>query len=104
MVEREVIWTQTAIDQFEVLLFFLQANNVTEKFAHNITTKLNEHIQLILQYPKCGKPYKMSKIREFVFDGFNIFYRVKTRQIIIHLFWDNRQDPVKLVKLLTNIS
>lgn len=38
MVEREVIWTQTAIDQFEVLLFFLQANNVTEKFSHNITT------------------------------------------------------------------
>lgn len=104
MVEREVIWTQTAIDQFEVLLFFLQANNVTEKFADNIITKLNEHIQLILQYPKCGKPYKMSKIREFVFDGFSIFYRVKTRQIIIHLFWDNRQDPIKLVKLLTNIS
>lgn len=104
MVEREVIWTQTAIDQFEVLLFFLQANNVTEKFAQSITTKLNEHIQLILQYPKCGKPYKMSKIREFVFDGFSIFYRVKTRQIIIHLLWDNRQDPIKLVKLLTNIS
>jgi len=102
MVEREVIWTQTAIEQFKGLIFFWQANNVNNKFTKFTITRLNEHIQVILHFPKCGKPYKMSKIREFVFDGFSLFYLVKPRQLIIYLFWDNRQDPTKLHRLLSN--
>ena len=102
MVERKVIWTQTAIDQFKELLFFWQANDVNEKFTKLIITRIDEHIQVVLQFPKCGKPYKMSKIREFVFDGFSLFYLVKSRQIIIYLFWDNRQNPTKLKRLLAN--
>ena len=61
MVERKVIWTQTAIDQFKELLFFWQANDVNEKFTKLIITRIEEHIQVVLQFPKCGKPYKMSK-------------------------------------------
>jgi hypothetical protein len=102
MVEREVIWSKTAIDQFKVLIFFWQANDVNEKFRQYTIARLDEHIQVILHFPKCGKPYRMTKIREFVFDGFSLFYLVRPKKIMNYLFWDNRQDPAKLNYLLSN--
>jgi plasmid stabilization system protein ParE len=102
MVEREVIWSQTAIEQFKVLIFFWQAHDVNEKFRQYTIARIDEHIKVILHFPKCGKPYRISKIREFVFDGFSLFYLVKPKKIIIYLFWDNRQDPAKLNYLLSN--
>ncbi len=102
MVERDVIWSQTAIDQFKRLLFFWEANEVDKKFREYIITRLDEHLKVLLNYPKCGKPYGISKIREFVFDGFSLLYLVRPKKIIVYLFWDNRQDPAKLKYLLSN--
>jgi len=34
-------------------------------------------------------------------DHYSIFYQVTNEKIIITAFWDNRQDPKKLYKLLT---
>ena len=31
---------------------------------------------------------------------FSIFYKITDEQLIVTAFWDNRQDPAKLLKLL----
>lgn len=39
-------------------------------------------------------------VRVAALGHFSIYYKVKDQQIIIVAFWDNRQDPVKLMKIL----
>jgi len=34
--------------------------------------------------------------------NFSIYYKVSEKEIIITAFWDNRQDPEKLLKILQN--
>ena len=40
--------------------------------------------------------------RESAMGHFSIFYKVTDKLLIVTAFWDNRQDPKKLLKMLTD--
>jgi L-ribulose-5-phosphate 3-epimerase UlaE len=41
-------------------------------------------------------------IRVASLGNYSIYYKITDKDIIITSFWDNRQDPKKLLKLLEN--
>jgi hypothetical protein len=42
----------------------------------------------------------MNQIRESAMGHFSIYYKTSPNQIIVMAFWDNRQDPKKLLKII----
>ena len=61
---------------------------------------IKERIHLITIHNKAGKCTNHSDTREAAMGNFSIYYKTTDTQIIITSFWDNRQDPEKLLELL----
>jgi len=49
-----------------------------------------------------GKKTDFDEHRVLTLDDFSLFYKFDSERIIITAFWDNRQDPEKLLFLLNN--
>ena len=49
-------------------------------------------------FPLCDFP----ETRVAPLDNFSILYKIKDDRIVITAFWDNRQDPKKLLEILRN--
>jgi toxin YoeB len=56
----------------------------------------------IAQDPFIYKSTDYKDVRVTSIGNFSIYYNVTDEQIIIHAFWDNRQDPKKLLNILQN--
>ena len=59
------------------------------------------------QISKTPHIFKTSEITNTKFTplgNFSIYYKINASQIIILAFWDNRQDPKKLLLILENLK
>jgi len=63
---------------------------------------ISERTKQISKKPFIYKSTDFKDIRVASLGNFSIYYKVTDEQIIISAFWDNRQDPKKLLKLLQN--
>lgn len=100
MAERTVVWTDTAIKQRrEILKYWTKRNNST-KYAEKLIRITKERIIVLLNNPHSYKLTNYSETREAAMGHFSIFYKTTETQLIITAFWDNRQDPKKLIKLI----
>jgi hypothetical protein len=61
---------------------------------------IQKKIEFILDKPFASKQTAHTNTRAAAMGNFSIFYKVEEDKIIITAFWDNRQDPDKLLKLL----
>ncbi|MEX2566096.1 MAG: type II toxin-antitoxin system RelE/ParE family toxin [Cyclobacteriaceae bacterium] len=59
-----------------------------------------ERTKQIAQTPFIYKSTDFKDIRVASMGNYSIFYKVSDEQIIITAFWDNRQDPKKLLNIL----
>lgn len=100
MVKKSVVWTETAIKQRREVLKYWTIRNKSTTYAEKLISLINERIKLISQNPDAGKPTNHLDTREAAMGNFSIYYKNDGTQIFITAFWDNRQDPKKLVKLL----
>ncbi|MFA9187509.1 type II toxin-antitoxin system RelE/ParE family toxin [Flavobacterium magnesitis] len=100
MAKKSVVWTETAIKQRREILKYWTIRNKSTKYAEKLIGLINERIKLISQNPEAGKPTNHLDTREAAMGNFSIYYKSDDNQIIITAFWDNRQDPKKLLKLL----
>jgi hypothetical protein len=88
MAERTVVWTETASKQrFEILKYWTKKNNST-KYAEKLIRITKSRIT---NYPDT---------RESAMGHFSIYYKITDTHLIITAFWDNRQDPKKMLKLI----
>jgi len=55
------------------------------------------HIKVIAKNPEAFKETEMLNIRESAMGHFSLYYYILADSIIIMAFWDNRQDPKKLL-------
>ncbi len=101
MAKRTVVWTATAVKQRrEILKYWIKRNSSTV-YAEKLIRLAAKQIKIILQHPESFKQIGFSDNRVSAMGYFSIYYKVTPENIIITAFWDNRQEPKKLLELIT---
>lgn len=101
MAKRLVVWTETAAKQRREILRYWTVRNGFTTYAVKLIKLTASRIKIILKQPESFKAADYPETRESAMGHFSIYYKVTDGHLIITAFWDNRQDPKKLLKLLT---
>jgi plasmid stabilization system protein ParE len=100
MAKKSVVWTETAIKQRRETLKYWTIRNKSTAYSEKLIGLINERVKLIALNPEAGKSTNHLDTREAAMRNFSIYYKNQMSRIIITAFWDNRQDPEKLLELL----
>jgi len=100
MVKRTVVWTETAARQRRQILKYWTKRNGSKSFAEKLIKLTAERVKIILRHPESFKSTTYPDTRESAMGHFSIFYKLTRDQLIITAFWDNRQDPKKLLEII----
>lgn len=100
MVKRSVVWTETAIKQRREILKYWTIRNRSTLYAEKLIQLIKKRIELIFKNPYAGKLTNHLDTREAAMGNFSIYYKITDSIIFITAFWDNRQNPADLAKLL----
>ena len=100
MAKRAVVWTETAIKQRREILKFWTKRNGSIIYAEKLIKLTARQVKVILKHPQSFKQADFPDTRESAMGHFSIFYKITDKQLIITAFWDNRQDPKKLLELI----
>ncbi len=101
MVKRRVIWTETAASQRRIILQYWTNRNKSSVFAKKLIALVADQLYLISDNPLLFKQTEIESIRESAMGHFSLYYTFNADEIIVMAFWDNRQDPEKLIAELT---
>src|SRR5690606_18820468 len=80
-----------------------QAPYITElssSFSKKLLKLVSKRTKEIAKNPLIYKGTNFNDIRVTSMGNFSIYYKVSDQEIIITAFWDNRQDPKKLLAIL----
>ena len=102
MAKKSVVWTATAIKQRREILKYWTLRNKSTAYAEKLLLLIKDRINLIATNSSAGKLTNHAETREAAMGNFSIYYKIGKQQIIITAFWDNRQDPEKLVTIFNN--
>jgi len=92
-----IIWSPTASISYYKILEYLQ-QNWTRKELKSFSDRVELVIQhigenpLLYPYSTENDTYKCIVVKQI-----SLFYRLKQHNIELLVFWDNRQDPAKLL-------
>ena len=98
----KVFWTETAVRQRNYIFEYWNERNKNTKYSKDLNAKIAERISLLKSQPRLGKESDFKGIRVLSLGHYNILYKVGKQKIIIVGFWNNRQDPNKLLQFLQN--
>lgn len=101
MATRNVVWTKTADIQFVGILEYWAKRNKSTSYSKKLIKIVSEKTRQIAKFPYSGKKTNYKDIRVTTLKNYNIYFRFSDDQIIIYAFWDTRQDPKKLLKILS---
>jgi hypothetical protein len=102
MAKRNIVWTKTADIQFVGILEYWVEKNKSNTFSKKLLKLITERTSLISEKPFIYKSTDFKDVRVASLKNFSIYYKVTDEQILITAFWDNRQNPKKLLKILEN--
>lgn len=102
MAKRNVIWTRTAELQFVGILEYWVKRNKSNAYSKKLVKLVSERTKQIADKPMIYKATDFKNVRVASLGNFSIYYKISEKEIIITAFWDNRQDPEKLLKILKN--
>ncbi len=100
MVKRTIVWTETASRQRREILRYWTKHNGSTSFAEKLIKLTAVRIQVILKLPESFKPTTYPDTRESAMGHFSIYYKLTKDKLIITAFWDNRQDPKRLLEII----
>lgn len=100
MAQLHVIWTKTADLQFVGILEYWVKRNSSNRYSIKLIKLVSERTHQIAQTPFIYKSTDFNDVRVASLGNYSIYYKVSETNIIISAFWDNRQDPKKLSKIL----
>lgn len=100
MAKRTVVWTETAAKQRREILKYWVKRNGTTTYAEKLIKLIAEQIKVIQNNPKLFKKADFPNTHVSALGHFSIFYQFTKDLLIITAFWDNRQDPKKLLDIL----
>lgn len=98
---KRIVWTSKA-DQIysEILKFYVQRNG-SKTFSKKLNSEEKDLLLLLSRHPFLGKKAGLTNIRVLIKGDYKIFYKIYSEELVILLFWDNRQNPEKLREFLT---
>lgn len=102
MAKRSIVWTKTADIQFVGVLEYWAKRNKSSRYSKKLVRLATERTHQIAETPFIYKSTDFKDIRIASLGNFSIYYKVIEISIIISAFWDNRQDPKKLLGILLN--
>ena len=102
MAKRNVIWTRTADIQFVGILEYWVKKNKLNRYSKKLLKLVSERTKQIAERPLIYKATDFKDTRVASLGNFSIYYKFNDTEIIITAFWDNRQNPKKLLKILEN--
>ncbi|MBC8319854.1 MAG: type II toxin-antitoxin system RelE/ParE family toxin [Bacteroidetes bacterium] len=100
MVRLKLVWTATAIKQRNYVFEYWNKRNGSTRYSKKLNINIKERIVLLKTHPKLGKKTELSNTRVISLGHYSILYKKIDLNIIITGFWDNRQDPKKLISFL----
>jgi plasmid stabilization system protein ParE len=100
MAQKKIIWTETAARQRRSILEYWSQRNQSPTYSLKLLRLSNEKANLIAENPLIYKAAEFTDTHVAAMGHFSIFYKISDDAIIITAFWDNRQDPKELLKLL----
>lgn len=100
MAKRAIIWTKTANIQLEEILKYWVQRNKSNIYSKKLLKVITKRTTQPSESPYIGKLTDFEKTRTVSLGQFSIFYQITTEKIIITVFWDNRQNPEKLLQIL----
>jgi plasmid stabilization system protein ParE len=100
MAKRTVVWTETAAKQRREILKYWTKRNGSTLYAEKLIQLTAKQIKAILKHPESYKSTGYSDIRVLVLGYFSLYYKTTDDYLIVVAFWDNRQDPKKILDLI----
>ena len=100
MAKRTVKWTRTADIQYAGVLEYWVKRNKSTTYSKKLIKIVSELTKQIAETPFMYKKATFKDTMVATIGNFNIFYKVTDEELIITAFWDNRQDPEKLLQIL----
>jgi plasmid stabilization system protein ParE len=102
MAKRTIKWTRTADLQYIGILEYWVKRNKSATYSKKLIHLVADRLEQIAETPTIYKKVNFKDTHVASFGNFSIYYKVTVDQIIVTAFWDNRQDPKKLLKILRN--
>lgn len=100
MAKHNVIWTKTADIQLVGVLKYWVVNNKSNAYSLKLLKQVTERTCQIAKNPELFKRTDFKNVRVASMGNYSIYYKTNEKEIIIYAFWDNRQDPQKLLRSL----
>ena len=100
MAKRNVVWTATAAKQRRLILRYWTKHNRSAAYARKLIKITADRIKIILRHPEVFKSTTYPGTRESSMGHFSIIYKLTKEHLIITAFWDNRQDPKRLLEII----
>lgn len=69
-------------------------------YSKKLNLVIREKIELLRFHPEMGRKTDFGETRAIPMGHYSILYNIDISGIIITGFWDNRQDPEKLLQFL----
>lgn len=106
MAKRIVVWTNTAARQRREILKYWVKRNGTITYAEKLIKLTAHQLKIIKSNPLLFKKADFPETNVSVIGHFSIYYKSTKDLIIVTAFWDNRQDPKKILEILkkSNVS
>lgn len=100
MDEIKIFWTATAVKQRDSTFQYWNNRNQSTNYSKKMNLIIKERLELLKSFPEMGKLTDFKDTKVIFIAYYSILYKIDKLKIIITGFWDNRQDPKKLYKLL----
>ena len=101
MAKRKIVWTETAAKQRREILRYWTERNKSTSYAEKLIEIIAKHLKVISKNPEAYKESQIDEVRESAMGHFSLYYKISSNHIIVMAFWDNRQDPKKLLKAIS---
>ncbi len=100
MAKKKIIWTETAARQRRSILEYWLQRNQSPTYSLKLLRLSNEKAEQVAISPLLFKSVEFADMRAAAMGHFSLFYKITHEAIIVTAFWDNRQNPKKLLELL----
>jgi plasmid stabilization system protein ParE len=100
MVVKTVIWTDTAVRERRKILNYWTKRNKSSAYSEKLIYEILARVEFLLKNPESFVSTNYKDIRTSTLGNYNIYYKTTEKELIVVAFWDNRQNPKKLFKIL----
>jgi plasmid stabilization system protein ParE len=100
VVTRKIVWTETAAKQRREIFSYWTKRNKSPAYAQKLVKLIAKRLKVILKHPESYKTTIYPETRISAMGHCSILYKLTSDKLIVTAFWDNRQDPEKLLEII----